>query len=62
MLTYIQQQNGHKPGWVYYKFKEKFGTAPYGYAAPIKPTPEVLAWVRSRQIAYAKAMQKRSQS
>ena len=46
MLTYIQQQNGHKPGWVYWKFKEKFGTAPFGYAAPIEPSPEVLSWVR----------------
>jgi DNA repair protein RadD len=62
MLTYIQQQNGHKPGWIYHKFKERFGTAPLGYAAPIEPSPEVRSWVRSRNIAYAKAMQKRSQS
>jgi DNA repair protein RadD len=58
MLTYIQQDRGHKPGWIYWKFKEKFGTAPHGYAAPIEPTLEVVAWVRSRNIAYAKAMQK----
>jgi DNA repair protein RadD len=61
MLTYIQQQRGHKPGWVYWKFKQKFGSDPHGRPAPMAPTPEVLSWVRSRQIAYAKAMQKAQQ-
>jgi DNA repair protein RadD len=58
MLAHIAQAKGYKPGWVYHKFKEKFGSPPYGYAAPVEPTPEVLSWVRSRQIAYANAMQK----
>ena len=28
--------------------------------SPIEPSPEVLSWVRSRMIAYAKARQKAS--
>jgi DNA repair protein RadD len=59
MLTHIAQQRGYKPGWAAYKFKEKFGSWPAAPAlAPQEPSPEVLSWVRSRNIAYAKAKQK----
>ena len=59
MLAYIAQQRGYKAGWASYKFKEKFGTWPDSrHVEPYPPTPEVTSWVRSRQIAYAKAMQK----
>ena len=59
MLAYIAQQRGYKAGWAGYKFKEKFGTWPDSrHVEPYPPTPEVASWVRSRQIAYAKAMQK----
>jgi DNA repair protein RadD len=48
---------GPKPGWVAYKYKEKFGSFPSwgGTPAPIPPTPEVKSWVRSRMIAFARA-------
>jgi superfamily II DNA or RNA helicase len=59
MLAYIAQEKGRKSGWVSHKFKEKFGKWPIGYVAPELPSPEVRAWVRSRDIAYAKAMEKR---
>jgi DNA repair protein RadD len=56
MLTHICIQRGHKPGWVYYKFREKFGMSPPSYSGdPIEPSPEVLSWVRSRGIAWAKS-------
>jgi superfamily II DNA or RNA helicase len=56
MLTSIAAERGYKSGWVSHKFKEKFGTWPaMRSVAPIKPSAEVLAWVRSRIIAYAKA-------
>jgi DNA repair protein RadD len=62
-LTAIRMAKGHKPGWVGHKSKEKFGSwPPRGDVPPKEPSPEVLSWVRSRNIAYAKAMQKRSQS
>jgi DNA repair protein RadD len=58
-LSAIAQKRGYKPGWIAHKFKERFGRwPPYGaIAVPEQPTPEVLAWVRSRMIAYAKATQ-----
>ena len=60
MLAHIAGERGYKPGWVSHKFKEKFGTWPPSSRPipPIQPSPEVLSWVRSRQIAYAKAQSK----
>ena len=56
MLTYIARQRGYSPKWPTINYKEKFGTwPPWGTVAnPEPPTPEVLSWVRSRMIAYAK--------
>jgi superfamily II DNA or RNA helicase len=59
MLTFIAGERGYKPGWIVYKYKEKFGAWPASrWVSPITPSPEVLSWVRSRQIAYAKAQRK----
>jgi superfamily II DNA or RNA helicase len=59
MLAGVATERGYKPGWVAHKFKEKFGDWPSTRAInPIKPTPEVLSWVRSRNIAFAKAKQR----
>jgi len=56
MLTHIAEQRGYKPGWIAHKFKEKFGHWPtHRYVPAIEPSREVLSWVRSRNIAYAKA-------
>jgi superfamily II DNA or RNA helicase len=56
MLTHIAEKRGYKPGWIAHKFKEKFGDWPTRrYSPPIEPSREVLSWVRSRNIAYAKA-------
>jgi DNA repair protein RadD len=57
LAGYAQERN-HKPGSVYYRFQEKFGHPPRGYPKPCSPSPEVRAWVRSREIAWAKARQK----
>jgi DNA repair protein RadD len=58
-LVGLAQERDYKPGWAGYKYKEKFGTWPMQrYVEPLAPSPEVRAWVRSRQIAYAKSMQK----
>jgi superfamily II DNA or RNA helicase len=55
MLASIALERGYKPGWAAYKFKEKFGDWPTTRSvAPIDASPEVLSWVRSRMIAYAK--------
>jgi DNA repair protein RadD len=57
-LLWIAKERNYKAGWAAHKFKEKFGHWPPSPAPdPEMPDPAVLAWVRSRQIAYRKAMQ-----
>jgi DNA repair protein RadD len=53
-LTAVAIERGYKPGWVGHQYREKFGAWPRGAATPAPPSPEVLSWVRSRLIAYAK--------
>jgi DNA repair protein RadD len=61
MLAHIATTRGYKPGWAAYKYKEKFGQWPASrHVTPIEPSREVLSWVRSRAVAYAKAMQGRA--
>jgi hypothetical protein len=56
MLTCIAAQRGYRAGWVAHKYREKFGTWPAVRTIdPMPPSAEVLGWVRSRNIAYAKA-------
>ncbi len=56
-LLWIALERGYKPGWAAHKHKEKFGDWPNARSAePEPPDPAVRSWVRSRQIAYAKAM------
>jgi DNA repair protein RadD len=54
-LLWIARERGYKSGWASHKFKEKFGHWPRGNPLPELPDPAVRSWVRSRQIAYAKA-------
>lgn len=59
MLTYIQQERGYSPKWAKANYHEKFGTwPPDDIVEPLEPSREVLNWVRSRQIAYAKSRQR----
>ena len=58
-LLGFAKERGYKAGWAGHKFKEKFGTWPASrFAEPLAPDEAVRSWVRSRQIAYAKAMEK----
>ena len=57
-LKFVAQNHNYKPGWVAYKFKERFGVFPpwsYRDLSPTIPSNATLSWVRSRNIAYAKA-------
>jgi superfamily II DNA or RNA helicase len=56
MLTFVGIQRGYKmPSWARANFRERFGIWPrFNVVEPLVPSPEVLSWVRSRQIAYAK--------
>jgi superfamily II DNA or RNA helicase len=59
MLAWIVRERGNKPGRIGYLFKDKFGSWPPNlYPKLIKPNAEVLAWVRSRNIAFAKAQRR----
>jgi DNA repair protein RadD len=57
MLAHIAREREHKPGWIAYKYKEKFGSfPPWGVTPiPLDPSPEVRSWVRSRNIAWARS-------
>jgi hypothetical protein len=59
-LMWLAKARSRKSGWAAHKFKEKFGRFPpwsWNNLEPLPPAPDVVAWVRSRDIAYAKAMQ-----
>jgi DNA repair protein RadD len=59
MLLHIAGERGYQRGWAGHKFKEKFGAWPsWRFIDPLPADDEVRSWVRSRAIAYAKAMQK----
>ena len=61
MLRHHAQQKGYKPGWAFYKFKEKAQCEPppdWNNHAMVPPNERVKNWIRSRNIAHAKGRQK----
>lgn len=58
-LQWIARDRGYATGWASHKFKEKFGVWPNDpqirSAVPAPPSLKTRQWVRSRQIAFAKA-------
>lgn len=59
LLGYAEGR-GFKTGWAYHKYAEFFGGKyPNGLRqVAATPTPEILGWIKSKQIAAAKAQQK----
>ena len=54
-LVWIAEEHGYRPGWIGHKFKEKFGDwPPRELPEPEAPSAATRAWVRSRNIAWAK--------
>lgn len=57
-LAGIANERGYAPGWAAHKYRERFGVWPndprVNAVAPKSPDFDVIGWVRSRQIAYAK--------
>jgi len=54
-------ERGYKRGWAAFKYKEKFGVMPpwdWNNDPPCTPSIETTRWIRSRQIAWAKAQGK----
>lgn len=57
-LLCVQLERGYQSGWTAHKFREKFGVWPRGLdEVPVPTSLEVLRWLKSRQIAWAKARQ-----
>jgi superfamily II DNA or RNA helicase len=55
-LLGLAEERGYAPGWASHKFKEKFSHWPNGYdRVAISPSVSTRNWVKSRQIAFAKA-------
>ena len=60
-LIRYARDRGKKDGWAYYKYKEKFGKDPFGpKVAAYKVDEDVLGFIKSRAIAYAKAQEAKS--
>jgi DNA repair protein RadD len=59
LIGYADQQ-GYKGGWVFHKYKDKFGQKP-PWEAPEARTPsgDTQRWIRSQNIRYAKGRAKR---
>ena len=57
------QGRGYSNGWAAHKFREKFDVWPNDYknVPAMQPTPKVLSWIKSRQIAWAKSKQRHAQ-
>jgi DNA repair protein RadD len=58
-LKWIQRQKGHKSGWCWHKFKERFKGEPppkwFEMLTPREPSISTKNWMKSRAIAYAKS-------
>jgi len=55
-LLGVAQERGHKPGWAYYAYKDKFASGPsMAKPEPAMPTMAVINWVTSQNIRKAKA-------
>jgi superfamily II DNA or RNA helicase len=60
-LRAIAQIRGYKDGWTAHKYKDRFGEFPpwdYRQLQPRTPSDATFRWVKSRQIAFAKAQAK----
>lgn len=63
---WVAEQRGHKPGWAWHQLRERYGedvakaapTREWQRLGPAEPTLPTLRWLKSRQIAYAKARAK----
>jgi hypothetical protein len=55
-LLYVAESRGYKAGWAANKYRDRFGVWPRGLDdAPSQPGPDISAWIKSRDIAWAKS-------
>jgi superfamily II DNA or RNA helicase len=58
-LLFIASMKNYNPHWAAHKYRERFGVWPRGLDEGVSvPSPTTINWVKSRQIAWAKAQRK----
>lgn len=58
-LLFVKQKRGFSRGWASHKYREFFDVWPSGLReVPATPTQELLNWIKSRDIAFAKGREK----
>jgi len=58
-LLQVARNKGYSPGWVSHKYRAMFDVWPRNMRdVPATPTPELLSWLKSQQIAFSKAREK----
>ena len=58
-LIWLGRQRGYKNGWAANKYRDKFGVWPRSLeVVPVAADAEIMNWVKSRAIAYAKKQEK----
>jgi superfamily II DNA or RNA helicase len=58
-LLFYANSRGYNPNWAKHKYREKFGSWPRNLSeASIPTTPKTQAWIKSRNIAWAKSRQR----
>ena len=58
-LLYYAKMRGYKEGWAAHKYKEKYGTFPKGlHTNPQATSSKTANWIKSKNIAWAKAKAK----
>lgn len=55
-LKYHAREKGYKPGWAVNQYKSRIGVLPWPVynAQPVPPSAETRAWIRHKQIQWAK--------
>lgn len=57
-LLHVARNKGYLPGWVARRYRAMFGVWPRGMReVPATPTDELLSWLKSQQIRFAKGQQ-----
>ncbi len=61
-LLQVARNKGYSPGWVAHKYRAMFDVWPRNMRdVPATPTPELLKWLKSQQIAFSKASKKQQE-
>lgn len=61
-LLWVASDKGYRSGWAANQYRAKLGVWPNSYkdAPMVQPTKETLAWVKHRQIKFAKSKQRKA--